>query len=323
MIKSASRQKAEYKLSYYDGKLVQDFQPYQMSLFQQPEERKVDSTYPNDLAVILPYAVWCKLMIYTKCVDCEIGGLGLVERVGNKFYISEVYLLKQEVTQTETTLDLTDVSRLMQELHQQGKDVSKLRFWWHSHNTMATNWSGTDEETGRDFAGDDYLISIVTNHKGDMRCRMNFYKPISLTLDCVPIIIEKLLPEEGMIKGLQDEITEKVKRKWQAPIGYHGLGYSHDGYKDFDSGECYRKDETPVTENPNGKPKASTWKGTVAPMGEKVLDKGVRWAWDIEKGLYIPYNSLTDEPIDEYTLYTNYPEASDLNALCGIEYGYD
>jgi len=60
---------------------------------------------------------------------------------------------------------------LLAKKQQEARKQQAVLVDWHSHNSMAAFWSGTDENNIRTFPNEYQLISIVTNHKGDILLR--------------------------------------------------------------------------------------------------------------------------------------------------------
>lgn len=173
-------------------------------------------TMNTKVSVILPLHVYHKLRAYTNLVDKEITGLGLVQTITpTKFKITDIYLLKQTVSAAECEIEPEATAQLMERLINEGKNPSELRFWWHSHANMATFWSGTDSRTSEQFKGTEYLISLVINHAGEMRCKLSYYNPIEITIDNIEIIVESLSIGQEVIDECKKEIEELVHmRTW-------------------------------------------------------------------------------------------------------------
>ena len=49
------------------------------------------------------------------------------------------------------------------------EDEGDLTFWWHSHNSMAAFWSGTDHATIEDLGKNGYVVATVFNHKREYK----------------------------------------------------------------------------------------------------------------------------------------------------------
>jgi proteasome lid subunit RPN8/RPN11 len=166
-----------------------------------------------------------RLDLYIQLCPDEISGLGRVERLGEDFLITEVFLFKQRVSGASTELSEKDIAEWLTDLVRQGKDPSKIKLWWHSHASMGTYWSSTDEKTISRFATD-WMISLVGNKRGEYCVRLDIYKPIRLTLDGLPL--EVYWPEDKELKAeVEKEIREKVKRGFTLFRSFYDYGYPY------------------------------------------------------------------------------------------------
>lgn len=224
------------------------------------------------ISVVLPLEVYHKLMAYTKLLDVEINGLGLVEKVDETtFKITEIFLLDQVVSGAACEIDKGAIEGLMDKLIKEEKNPSMLRFWWHSHNSMGVAWSGTDDTTGKKYAGSEYLISIVTNHRGQMRAKMNIYQPVEMAIDNIGIVIEQPQYSEALIEDCEKEINEKVKQTKTTVHHWGAYGYgvgnhygNNDNIKQFNQHELEEDDK-----NIEG-----------GPWGDSFVDGEVRVTWN-------------------------------------------
>lgn len=167
-----------------------------------------------------------RLDAYIKHASGEVSGLGLVEKDGDKFHITEVFLFEQESSASDTELCQDDVSKFLVELATEGVDTSKLRLWWHSHANMATFWSSTDESNIRRI-NTDWLLSVVGNKKGEYLARLDFISPITLTLDDVPFTVAAHLTEEeeaAIVQEIKDKVTPVT---YWYPYGKGSYGKSY------------------------------------------------------------------------------------------------
>ena len=186
-----------------------------------PEDVDIHSVVSNDddikldgsITVEMEREVYNKMMTYTKLTDEEIGGIGYVEKVDdNHFKITDIYLPKQIVSSARCVCDIDDQCRIMQELMDEGKNPGNLKMWWHSHNTMGTFWSGQDEHTGF-ISACDYFISIVVNHKMELRCKVDICDPINIAIDNVPVVIVNSTPNKEIIEKCKEEVKDRVMEK--------------------------------------------------------------------------------------------------------------
>ncbi len=261
----------------------------------------------ESLAIVLPYEVWFKMMTYTKLLDDEINGIGIVEREGGKFIVKDLFLLEQEVSGAQCDIKPDSMVNLMQEMVEadKGDDIPKLRFWWHSHNTMGVHWSSTDDATGKNFAGSEFLVSIVTNHRGEMRGKVNLYAPVDLAIDNVNITVQKPLPDANIVEQCKEDIRTHVKKEvfYRPPV-------THTPYQCGFYGNMYGKFENDVEEEDNKKSpiivphqgkfnKAEQKELKVGPYGQCLVQNGVRAIWNFEKQLYVFEDTLTQHPVEE------------------------
>lgn len=148
-----------------------------------------------------------KIMYWVDKCPMEISGLGMVQIVDNKPFITDVILLEQEVSGASTDLDPAAVNKAMYETRDLPGD---LKFWWHSHVNMGVFWSGTDKETISNLGQHGYFISTVFNKKKEMKTALYTKEPFELFFDDVPNIVM----EQGLAnKELDEEYDKKVKTK--------------------------------------------------------------------------------------------------------------
>ena len=136
---------------------------------------------------------YARLRLYVELCPSEIGGLGEVRPVGEGLLVTELFLLDQRVSASETELQPEAVLRLLHRYLAEGRDPAALRFWWHSHAEHEVEWSETDEATIQRF-GADSLVSLVTNKAGDLLCRYDTWSPQRSTVDRIPVV----RPEEPL-----------------------------------------------------------------------------------------------------------------------------
>jgi len=258
----------------------------------------------EEIQVILPLPIHLKMMTYVKMVDVEINGLGLVEKVGDAtFKVVELYLLEQKVSGAYCDIDQLAFTKLMERLIAEGKNPSMLRFWWHSHNTMGTNWSTTDEETGKKFAGSEYFISLVAAHNGDMRARINIYQPVNIEVDNIKIVIENPIPDNNIIEECKSEIQEYVKEEQKISVGYQGYNYNQQNKFGFGE-KVTEKAKVEVIDIEN-----------FGPWGDNFIDDDMRVVWnkvtkkydgyDIHSNIQLTEQQFIDRADINYNEYLN------------------
>jgi len=112
----------------------------------------------------------------------EIGGVGrvIVDKEGF-IDLGPPVILEQEVSTGECEFKDSIVKWLEtwapESLTQEMPNVSF--YLWHSHNSMATFWSATDEEWISNYIGTGLLVSLVGNHKAEWKCRVDTVAKVS------------------------------------------------------------------------------------------------------------------------------------------------
>ena len=156
--------------------------------------------------------VWKRLMAYIITCPKEVGGLGSVEERDGELIVTDVFLIEQTASPGDFEIDPTALSQFVNEWIAYGRDVSELKFWWHSHADMNTFWSVVDEDTMRRLAGDSYLISLVGNRRQEHRTCLTILKPVHLVIDDIKIeVIETF--DQYLLDAAEEEIKLKVKQK--------------------------------------------------------------------------------------------------------------
>jgi len=156
-----------------------------------------------------------KILHYVSLAKGEVSGLGLVDEIRDDkgkltgFFVSDVFLVKQVSSAVTTELDEKAVSDLLVELDGKGVDIGKVKLWWHSHGDMKTFWSSTDTDCVEGLSNGSYFISIVTNKKGDVLCRVDLYSPFRIALD--EVTVETAIPNFGLLEECKVEFAAKVK----------------------------------------------------------------------------------------------------------------
>ena len=97
----------------------------------------------------------------------EVSAMGKVIVNNGMPYVHSITLLKQKCSTTETEINENALNKALYELREV---KGTLSCWMHSHNTMPTFWSATDYEAMIDFGLNGWVISIVTNNDGDIKC---------------------------------------------------------------------------------------------------------------------------------------------------------
>jgi hypothetical protein len=157
--------------------------------------------------VWLDLAAHEKLWAWTRMAKGEVSMLGLVEDGDGGPVITDVFLMRQTCTAASTDMDQADIARLLFDLGAAGIE-GQLRAWIHSHAEMAVFWSSTDDKCIEGLGGDPYIVSLVVNHKGDVKARIDVFKPIRFVIDDVPVKLR--VPDLGLEEPCRAEFMAKV-----------------------------------------------------------------------------------------------------------------
>jgi hypothetical protein len=156
-----------------------------------------------------------KLWTWTDVARTEVSALGLVEEIRDadtgavtSLLITDMFLVKQQCSMDETTMDAQAVAELMVSLEAQGIESRKLRLWAHSHAAMSVFWSSTDDACVEGLANGEWLLSLVVNKKHDAQMRLDEFNPAHLYL--TDVAFEIAYP---IVDGLAAECLAEYKAK--------------------------------------------------------------------------------------------------------------
>ena len=111
---------------------------------------------------------WDKMWGMTlRCKD-EVSGLGIVDE-NDPCKVVDFFIVEQSCTASTTEMDQDAVANLIADMRDKGVNPSRWRVWWHSHASMKTFFSGTDEDNVERYASEKALWSVVTNHEDAKR----------------------------------------------------------------------------------------------------------------------------------------------------------
>lgn len=167
-----------------------------------------------------------KVQLYIEGCPVEISGLGTVEVCSaGHLVVTDVFIVDQMGSASNTLLSPEALAELVTSQACKGLDLLLLRCWWHSHAEGAVFFSRTDENTIDTFTGD-FLVSVVGNRRGDLRCRLDLFLPVRLSLE-VPLCCTE---EEELRSSVEQDIARCVHRTAIRPRVYlKSLGWLRDG----------------------------------------------------------------------------------------------
>lgn len=168
-----------------------------------------------------------KMRYFVDLCRTEISGLGKVERQTNgDLLITDVEIFEQKVSGSHSTIEPDSLGKFLFEKTKAGEKLSQWRVWWHSHATMEAFFSSTDTgtiETSTEFP---WLVSIVTNHRGQTKTRLDFHQPDRMSFENIELKIVAGGDQE--LKAFcQKEIDEKVSG-YVHPANNNTMGFHHE-----------------------------------------------------------------------------------------------
>jgi len=163
-----------------------------------------------------------RLKLYIDLCPFEVGGLGTVKPFGEDLVVDDISLIRQRASDSDFELDPQAVADYLLQILQEGKDLSTLRLWWHSHAEGQIFWSHTDEETIENLRIDS-LLSIVGNKRHEFRCRLDLFSPDRITLDSLPLLplpTDCPADSDSLRQELVAELREKMRlvRREVSPV---------------------------------------------------------------------------------------------------------
>jgi hypothetical protein len=115
--------------------------------------------------------------------DLAKGEFSCLGQVTDDVLVHDVQLFQQTCTSASTEIDQ---EALAQFLYQHAKP-EKVRAWIHSHGSLNVFWSQQDELCIDGLENETFLISIVVNKRREMKCRLDVWHPVRVTLDDIHV----------------------------------------------------------------------------------------------------------------------------------------
>lgn len=142
----------------------------------------------------------------------EVNGFAYVTQTGpNTFYLasaSDVFITDQVVTEGSAEADGTGYALAVDSAVVAGR-ADALRLQWHSH-PGASFFSPTDRGNIENFgrAGAEWFISVVTNRQGELRARLDLFRPIRFGAEMAVEVVRTLDP--AMVERATTDIAAHV-----------------------------------------------------------------------------------------------------------------
>lgn len=172
---------------------------------------------------------WQKIMDYANIAydefQSEIGGM-LVARLEDDFIvIQNPVILKQTISGASCTLDKKALAAYYAEaIKEYGDDIFFV--WWHSHAKMGAGFSGTDDNTIKEWFNSDFVVSLVVNIKGEHKLRVDMFKPVHVYRDDLELTISRPV-DDNIIKEVKEKCSKNIVST-KSP--FHNFNYNHPFY---------------------------------------------------------------------------------------------
>lgn len=158
--------------------------------------------------ILIPRTIWAEMMYLVRKTSNEVSGVGLVRQEGEDLLVEKIFFPKQVGSTGNTTLDAMGLAKIADSLND--NELSKLRLWWHSHGKGTVFWSDTDHKTAsKIIPNEDWFLSIVFNHKGEYKARVDVVKPVRMYGD-VSIEVLDNIDTEMLDKLFEDNFSEYI-----------------------------------------------------------------------------------------------------------------
>lgn len=178
---------------------------------------KIVSTLNDEYSIIISEEAHKKMRLYIDLCDTEVGWFGTCAKVEDTFFIEDVFLFKQEVTEVAVDSVIEGLTTLASELLNKpnGTEIyNSLRLYGHSHVRMQCNPSATDmntqEKTLRDSEAP-WFVTVIGNKQGTYRFDINFYDK-EVRIEDVDWEIEENDNDALLREQIALELKEKVTR---------------------------------------------------------------------------------------------------------------
>lgn len=147
----------------------------------------------------------------------EISGLmTAVPQEDGRIKVSDVEILKQKNSSTNTELDGDAVAEYTMKYAMKYNNPDMKFVWWHSHHTMAAFWSGTDENEIDAWKNNSYSLALVINLAEEYKFRVSFWRmnglPIEQHVD-TNLTIERKQPKINITEAMNKQYKELCEER--------------------------------------------------------------------------------------------------------------
>ena len=167
-----------------------------------------------DSLFYIPEKSWYELQGWAKLAHDEdkneISGLmTAIPDEDGRYKLSNVKILKQENTGSNTTLDGDAVAEYKMKYAMKYKNKDMKFVWWHSHHTMDAFWSGTDLKELDAWENDSFSLALVINLREEYKFRISVWKAGGLSIS------EHYDTSLTIERGAKTKVTDKMKTLYE------------------------------------------------------------------------------------------------------------
>lgn len=153
----------------------------------------------------------------------EISGLmTAVPQEDGRYLISDVEILKQENSGTNTELDGDAVADYKMRYAMKYNNPNMKFVWWHSHHTMEAFWSGTDIKEIEAWENTSFSLALVINLREEYVFRVSIWRanglPIKEHYDTT-LTIERKSPKINITKDMEKQYKELCENERRHSYG--------------------------------------------------------------------------------------------------------
>jgi hypothetical protein len=150
----------------------------------------------------------------------EVSGIATaVPNNKGEYIISDIEILKQENSGTNTELEGDAVTDYKMRYALKYKNPDMKYVWWHSHHTMEAFWSSTDKTEINAWKNNSFSLALVVNLKEEYLFRVSVWKASNLEIEEHYDIPLHIIRKGGV------QITDKMKKEYKELCSDKHVGY--------------------------------------------------------------------------------------------------
>jgi proteasome lid subunit RPN8/RPN11 len=175
------------------------------------QDRDPDPGFVKKPVMHVPLEQWQLMTAFVQTCPVEICGYGLVDQIGlTTFLVEKAYILDQNVGEAHARVDKMVIGQHQVDLERQGIDSGRIRLQWHSHGHGGAYVSPIDLDNIENYPGDEWMISLVLNKRGEFAAQLDVFKPFRVWTP-VKVVVDLPIPA-NLARQAQRDIRAKVRQ---------------------------------------------------------------------------------------------------------------